>query len=202
MGIYLSLYALTDGTIERLHADPPLAWRVMDPEQPDREAEARAELLPRPGLFARLFGGAKVEPPEPPPPLELAPGEGDLGPAGDFEKSWEGLHYLLTGTTKEGTPPLNFLLGGGRELEVSSGDAPLLTYGSAETRQIADALRQLREEEIRARANPADLARLDVYPGGWNRPENVAYLLEDMRRLREVVSTVADRGFGLLVSVM
>jgi hypothetical protein len=201
MGIYLSLYALSDDTIERLHADPPLAWRVIDPELPEREAEARTQLQPRPTLFARLFGRAKVEQPEPRPPLELAPGEGDLGPLGDFEKSWEGLHYLLTGTTEEGTPPLNFLLAGGRELEVRAGENPLLTYSSAETRGIVEALLRLPEEEVRARADSADLTRLDIYPGGWDEPERVGYLLEDMRRLRESVSTVADRGFGLLVSV-
>jgi hypothetical protein len=38
MGIYLALYAVSDATIERLHADPPLAWRVMDPERPELEA--------------------------------------------------------------------------------------------------------------------------------------------------------------------
>ncbi len=113
MGMYLALYALSDATIERLHADPPLAWRVMDPERSEYEAKARADLQPRPGLVARLFKGAKAEPPPLPPPLELAPGEGDLGPEGDFEKSWGGLHYLLTGTAWEGEPPLNFLMGGG-----------------------------------------------------------------------------------------
>ena len=62
MGIYLAIYSVSDATIERLHADPPLAWRVMDPELPEREAKARAERQPRPGFFARLMG-AKAEPP-------------------------------------------------------------------------------------------------------------------------------------------
>lgn len=201
MGIYLAIYALSDATIERLHADPPLAWRVMDPELPEREAEARADRQPRPGLFARIFKGAKVEPPPPPPPLELAPGEGDLGPAGDFEKSWQGLHYLLTGTAWEGEPPLNFLMGGGRELELVDGEPPLLTHSSADTRRIADALVQLTDEQVRGRVDHAAMTRLEICPGAWDDPERVGLLLEDVRRLRETVSAVASRGLGLLVSI-
>ncbi len=197
MGIYLAIYALSDATIERLHADPPLAWRVMDPE---REAEARANRQPRPGLFARLFTGAKVEPPPPPPPLDLAPGEGDLGPDGDFEKSWQGLHYLLTGTASEGEPPLNFLMGGGRELEIEDGEMPLLTHSSGDVRRISEALTRLSDDEIRRRVNPAEMNGLEIYPGIWD-PENLKYLLEDVGRLRQTVSAVAGRGLGLLVSI-
>lgn len=200
MGIYLAIYAVSDATIERLHADPPLAWRVMDPEQPEREAEARADRQPRPGLLARLMG-AKAEPPPPPPPLELAPEEGDLGPDGDFEKSWHGMHYLLTGTDSEGEPPLNFLMGRGRELELEDGETPLLTHSSADTRRIADALTQLTDEELRSRVNLEEMNRLEIYPGRWDGPEHVEHILEDLRRLRATVSDVADGKLGLLVSI-
>ena len=198
--MYLAIYAVSDATIERLQADPPLAWRVMDPENPDLEAKARAELQPRPGFFARLMG-AKAEPPPAPPPLELAPGEGDLGPDGDFEKSWQGLHYVLTGTAWEGKPPLNFLMGGGLALEVWGNDNPLLAHGSADTRRIAEALAALSDEEARRRVNREEIVRLDIYPGIWDDDEGVEYLLDEVRRLRKTVSKVAGRGLGLLVSI-
>ena len=199
MGMYLAIYAVTDATIERLHADPPLAWRVMDPERPELEAKARAERQPRPGLFARVFKGAKAEPPPTPPPFELGSGEGDLGSDGDYEKSWHGLHYLLTGTSEEGEPPLNFLMGGGRELDLEDGETPLITHGSAETRRIADALARLSDDELRRRVDLAEMKELDIYPG-WSE-ESVKYLLEDARRLRGMVADVANRGLGLLVSI-
>jgi len=200
MGMYLAIYALSDATIDRLHADPPLAWRVMDPERPEVEAKARADRQARPGFLARLMG-AKPEPVPPPPSLDLAPGEGDLGRDGDFEKSWQGLHYLLTGTAWEGEPPLNFLMGGGRELELEDGESPLLTHSSADTRRIADALTQLSDEQVRRRLNPAEMKELDIYPGIPDEPEHLQYLLEDLRRLRKTVSAVASRGLGLLVSI-
>jgi hypothetical protein len=198
--MYLAIYAVSDATIERLHADPPLIWRVMDSESPEMEAKDRAELQPRPGFLARMMG-AKAEPPPAPPPLALAPGEGDLGPGGDFEKSWQALHYILTGTAWEGQPPLNFLMGGGRELEIPSHDNPLITHSSADTRRIAEALAALSDEEARRRVNREEMVRLDIYPGIWDDDEGVAYLLEEVRRLRETVSAIAGRGLGLLVSI-
>ena len=200
MGMYLSIYQLSDATLERLHADPPLAFRVIHPDQPDYEARVRLEQQPRPGRFARIFKGARVEPPPALPPFELPPGEGDLGRDGDYEKSWGGLHYLLTGTEWEGEPPLNFLMHG-QELEARDGESPLITHGSAETRRIAEALNGLSDEEARRRVNPSEMNRLDIYPGGWDDPENIEVLLEDLRRLRETVLRVAGRGLGLLVSI-
>ena len=79
MGMYLELAAVSDGTIERLHADPPLVWQIMTPDEPERVGAARAESRSRPGLLARLFGPGAAQPPESaPPPLELGPGEGNL----------------------------------------------------------------------------------------------------------------------------
>jgi hypothetical protein len=198
--MYLAIYAVSDATIERLHADPPLVWRVMDSESPEMEAKDRAELQPRPGFFARLMG-AKADPPPAPPPLELAPGEGDLGPDSDFEKSWQALHYVLTGTAWEGEPPLNFLMGGGRQLEIPSHDNPLVTHGSADTRRIAEALTALSDEEASRRVDREEMVRLDIYPGIWDDDEGVEYLLDEVRRLRTTVSTIAGRGLGLLVSI-
>jgi hypothetical protein len=200
MGLYLAIYALSDTTIQRLHADPPLTFRVMFPENPEYEAKARRDLQPRPGLFARLFTGARAEPEPAPPPFEVPAGEGGLDQDGDFEKSWGGLHYLLTGTASEGEPPLNFLMHGG-ELDYRDGDAPAITHGSAETRRIAEALTTLSDGEVRRRVSPEEMNRLDIYPGGWDDPEHVELLLEDFRRLRELVSSVAGRGLGLLVSI-
>src|SRR5829696_7547426 len=124
MGMYLQLFAVSDATIARLVADPPLAWQLVAPDEPERGAAARAEMQPRPGCLTRLFGRGGEQSQVVPAPLELGPGEGDLGPLGNFEKSWHGLHFLLTGTAWEGEPPLNFLLAGGREIDIGLGLSP------------------------------------------------------------------------------
>src|SRR5215207_2984929 len=107
MGMYLGLAAVSDRTIERLHADPPLVWQLVAPDDPEAIATARAEAQ-QPGLLARLFGRGAAPSAAPPPPLALEADEGDLGEAGDLEKAWHGIHFLLTGTAWEGDPPLSF----------------------------------------------------------------------------------------------
>ena len=204
MGMYLELAAVSDGTIERLHADPPLVWQIMTPDEPERVGAARAESRSRPGLLARLFGRGAAQPPEPaPPPLELGPGEGNLGALGDMEKMWHGVHYLLTGTAWEGKPPLNFLLAGGREVDIEAGQAPVRTHTSAETGAIATALSAVSDTELRDRYDPAEMMRLEIYPEIWDRrpDEGWDHLISSIASLRELLDMVVGRGHGLMVTI-
>lgn len=200
MGFYLSLAAVSDATIDRLVADPPLIMQIVLPDDPSAVASAR-ERPAGPGLFARLLGRKAPPLPPEPPPLVLQPGEGDLGPDGNFEKSWHGFHYLLTGTAWEGDPPLNFLLVGGRELDIEIGMAPPRAYSVAETRVIAGALARLDDAELRRRFSPAEMMRLEIYPEVWEDAEEVDRLLEDMTGLRTALEAVTRQGFGLLVMI-
>jgi hypothetical protein len=200
MGFYLSLAAVSDATIDRLVADPPLVMQIMLPDDPNAVASAR-ERPPAPGLFGRLLGRRAPPPPPEPPPLALQPGEGSLGPDGDFEKSWHGFHYLLTGTAWEGDLPLNFLLVGGRELDIEIGMAPPRAYSVAQLRVIADAIARLDDAELRRRYSPAEMMRLEIYPEVWEDPDEVDLLLEDMTRLRAAVERVTGQGLGLLVMI-
>ena len=200
MGFYLSLAAVSDATIDRLVADPPLVMQIVLPDDPNAVASAR-ERPPGPGLFGRLLGRKAPPSPPEPPPLALQPGEGDLGPDGNFEKSWHGFHYLLTGTAWEGDPPLNFLLVGGRELDIEIGMAPPRAYSVAETRVIADAIGQLDDAQLRGRYSPAEMMRLEIYPEVWEDPEEINRLIEDMTGLRAALERVTGQGFGLLVMI-
>jgi hypothetical protein len=201
MGNYLSLTAVSDATIERLLADPPLVWQILAPDDPNAVAAAR-DRPPAPGFFGRLMGRKAAPPPPEPPPLALQRGEGDLGRDGDLEKSWHGIHYLLTGTAWEGDPPLNFLLAGGRELDIETGMAPPRVHGAAESRIIAAALSRVDEAELRRRFAPEEMMRLEIYPEIWDRgPETLDHLLEDVVTLRRALERVVAQGHGLLVMI-
>jgi hypothetical protein len=204
MGMYVALASLSDATIARLHADPPLVWQIIAPDDP--EAIARARGAPkRPGLLARLFGRGAAEAPAPaaPAPVVLA---GDEGEILDLDKSWHGIHYLLTGTAWEGDPPLNFLVTGGREVgDDEVGQGPARTYTAAETREIAGALAAVGDPELRSRFAPDAMMRLEIYPEIWDRDpaedDTLGYLLEYLGLLRTAVATVVERGHGLLVTI-
>jgi len=204
MGMYVALASLSDATIARLHADPPLVWQVIAPDDP--EAIIRARGAPkRPGLLARLLGRGPAEAPAPAPPPSLALAE-DEGEILDLDKSWHGIHYLLTGTAWEGESPLNFLVTGGREVgDEEVGQGPARTYTAAETREVAGALAALSDAELRARFAPGDMMRLEIYPEIWDRDpaedDTLGYLMEYLGLLRTAVATVVERRHGLLVTI-
>ena len=205
MSMVVSLASVSDATIQRLLADPPLVWLVIAPDDPDAYDRARREAndRARPGLFGRLFGsrGHAEAPPTARPPLDLTDGEGDLG---DLDKSWHGIHYLLTGTADESGTPLEFLVAGGTFVgDEDIGYGPPRVFTSAETRAIAGLLATVTDDELRSRFAPDAMMRAEIYPEIWDRDptddDTLGYLMEYVAILREAMTTVTSRGHGLLV---
>ena len=205
MSMVVSLSSVRDETIERLLADPPLVWQVIAPDDPDAYEHARhqADERARPGLFSRLFGARTQAngPSSPTPALELTEGEGDLG---DLDKSWHGIHYLLTGSADESGTPLQFLVAGGTDVgDEDVGYGPPRAFTSAEARAIASALSGVSDDELRSRFAPEAMMRAEIYPEIWDRDpkddDTLGYLMEYVAILREAMATVTSRGHGLLV---
>ena len=202
MGMRLELIIVSDATIARLHADPPLVWALVNPDEPEAVAAARADAV-RPGFLARLFG-RRPAPVEGPTTLPLEPGE---GAATDLDKAWHGIHYLLTGTAWEGDPPLDALLRGGREMpDIDVGYGAPRTLTAAETLTFANALAALSDDELRRRFAPADMTQLEIYPEIWDRDpsedDTLGYLLEYALRLREHLADAVAQRRGLLIMLM
>lgn len=117
-----------------------------------------------------------------------------------LEKSWHGLHYVLTGTADEGSPPLNFLLAGGTPL--GDDDSERL-IAADQVQAIAAALQPIGEQEFAARFDPAALDEAGAYPGIWDEP--LEELLEEysgyFRELKPLVKRAADSNSCLLVTL-
>jgi hypothetical protein len=203
MSMILSLTELGDPNVARLLADPPLVWQVISPDDPERYEQARSEAS-RPFILKRLFSRSKApDAAATAPPLVLGDGEGE---SADLDKAWHGIHYLLTGSAWEGEPPLNLLVAGGREvghIDVGYGAARVLS--AAEVRAAAESLAALRDDDLRARFNPAEMMSKKIYPEIWDRsPEEddtLGYLLESVGTLREFLSAAVERGHGAVITV-
>ena len=203
MGMYFTMAPVSDATIARLHADPPLALQILAPFDPDAVAKARPR--PRsPGLLGRMLGRKPEPPPPPVEPLLLAAGEGEVM---TIEKAWGGAHYLLTETAWEGEPPLNFLVGGGKYLEADGPwNTPPRTFSPAETREIKAALDRVSDEELRRRYAPERMMELEIYPEIWDRtPDDgddpLSEVMEGIGAVRDAVADAVRRGYGLLISL-
>jgi hypothetical protein len=120
------------------------------------------------------------------------------------DKAWHGIHYLLTGTAWEGSPPLDFIAKGGREVgDVDVGYGPARAFSSADVRAIATALLPIARADLEKRFDPAAMMDLDVYPAIWDRPreqdDTLEYLLVYYDALKAFIAGAAERGEGLLV---
>lgn len=201
MGMCLELVTASDTTIERIHTDPPLAWALLAPDEPEAVATARAAAV-RPGLFARLLGRTPAAA-DGPTTLPLGSGEGR---AADLDKAWHGIHYLLTGTAWEGNPPLNALVSGGRDVPgVDAGYGPPRTLTAAETRAFAEELEALSDAQLRSRFAPAEMMELEIYPEIWDRDpaddDTCGYLLGYVGELRTFLAGAVASGLGLLIAL-
>jgi len=200
MSMCLGLATLSDANIDRVLRDPPLIWRVIAPDDPEPFETARAEQK-KPTLLSRLFGRRREMPAA--TDLELSATE---GAGSDLDKAWHGIHYLLTGTSWKGTPPLNLLVSGGRavgDIDVGYGPARVLT--AVDTRKACEALRALTDEDLRARFNPTDMLAKEIYPEIWDRsPEEddtLGYLIEHVQTLRRFLDQAVAQKLGLVVYV-
>ena len=204
MGMVVTLGSVSETTIQRLLADPPLVWQVLWPDDPEPyERARRAERERRqPGFFARLFGAkAPAESATPPPPLVLGEGEGEIT---YLDKSWHGIHYLLTGSGDEGKPPLDFLVAGGADIgDDAWGYGAPRAVTPAETRRIAAALATVTDDELRSRFDGEAMMQAKIYPDIWDRDpaddDTLGYLMDYVTTLREAVAATVSKSHGLLV---
>lgn len=130
-----------------------------------------------------------------------------FGPVADLDvdKAWHAIHFLLTGTSWEGEPPLNFVVSGGIELGEDLGYGPARGLTSDEVKSIAAALKAIPPESLRQRFDAAALTSAEIYPQIWDRPQEEddtqGYVSDYYDQLRTFVLDAAVEGEALLVAM-
>jgi hypothetical protein len=126
-------------------------------------------------------------------------GREELGLALDIDKAWHGVHFLLTGTAEEAPGPLGQVVLGGTEIgeDIGHGPARYLLPDAVDT--VATALEAASSDELRRRYDAAALEAAEIYPGGWNEPDKVDWVLEAFEDVRRFYRAAARRKSGVLV---
>lgn len=202
MGMVLALVSIDDQSLEKLHADPPLIWKVLatdDSEIYEAERKGSAE---RGSWFSRLFGKKKEVAPPSEDHVAIAKPVEEI----DLDKSWHAIHYLLTGTAWEGDPPLNFLVQGGKEIgDIDVGYGTARAFSSSEVRTILDAIEPITQQTLEGRFNGAAMMKLEIYPEIWDRDHAddpvLEYCTEYFESLKSFLGRTTERGLGMLVYI-
>lgn len=120
----------------------------------------------------------------------------------DLDKAWDGIAWLISEERRErpymlpdpSLPETQAIYGTDRQ-----GEGLLFRYSPAQVVRIAEALRPLREEDLRRRFAPAEMLAAEVYPRIWDEGEEVLdYLLTNYRKLRALYLDAAAAKDGVV----
>jgi len=128
------------------------------------------------------------------------PGQGFV----DLDKAWNALHYLLTGSARDGVGPLAFLLHGGTPVGDDLGLGPARVFEPLEVAAVADALADVSQVKLMPRFDLKKFERLDLYPGRWSEVNlrsdyDLGYYFGPLEQLKSVSRRAKHEGLGMLV---
>lgn len=197
MSMILALRATSQENIDAVLKKPALVWDLLKPDACHYATPSQ----PKRGFLKKLFGRVwRSDDSVPARRRTLAEGT-----AIDLDKSWQAVHFLLTGTAWEGGFPQAFLLHGGttlQEIEVGYGSPRILD--AKEVAEVQHALAMVSPEQLLARFDAAAMTEAEIYPEIWSRDsrdECVDYIQYYYVLLRQFVNDVHATGFGLVITV-
>ena len=123
----------------------------------------------------------------------------------DLDKTWHGLHFLLTGEAWDGEEPVCYLLAAGEQIgdeeEHDAGYGPARGLSVSQVKAFAKALTAISEQELRSRYNGQQMMALEIYPRGWEEePDEMReWLLASYDKLQHFVVQTAANNKGLLI---
>jgi hypothetical protein len=119
-----------------------------------------------------------------------------------IDKSWHGLHFLLTGRLEGGNPPLSLTLMGGKPIPDRHGlmgFGPALKLTPEEVREVSEALETLSSDELLRRYDQKEMQEHGVYAMGQSAEEDCDYLRFHYGKLAAFYSEARVAHNGMLV---
>jgi hypothetical protein len=122
-----------------------------------------------------------------------------------LEKSWHGLHFLLTRSAGEPREPLGFLLEGGEQIgafDPFNGPGTRL-FDAKATEELDDALAEISDDLLWQHFDASQMTAERIYPNIWDEPEADlrAEYIGYFRALKDFVHQARISKSGLEISV-
>jgi hypothetical protein len=129
------------------------------------------------------------------------PGQGFV----DLDKAWNALHYLLTGSARDGEGPLAFLLKSGTAVgDEDLGHGPARVFQPSEVAAISDALADMAQHKLMPRFDLKKFEKLELYPGRWSEVNvrsdyDLGYYFGPLEQLKSVTRRAKHESLGMIV---
>ncbi|WP_265528978.1 DUF1877 family protein [Sphingomicrobium marinum] len=121
----------------------------------------------------------------------------------DLDKSWHGLHFLLTGNAQATGEPLSMLLNDYRKAEPDNPQSPFFLPAEALT-AFHEAISALSDEEILDRLDTQAMLDADIYVASVFAQDAALardYLGENLGILRRVAQLAAEKQLGAVAQL-
>mgnify|MGYP003581422094 CR=1 FL=1 len=125
---------------------------------------------------------------------EGAEGDGDFL---DVDKSWHGIHFLLTGSAWEGDAPLKWVVLAPTEIGEDVGYGPARILKPPEVAEVSKALVPITVDQLRVRYDCEVMNKSEIYPQGWAH-DDADYILGNFEDLKKLYESAARRSMGII----
>lgn len=123
----------------------------------------------------------------------------------DLDKAWDGIRYLLTGSSLEESEAHPTLLSravmGGTKIGEDIGYGPMSYLTPEEVQEISCALSKISPEELSKKFDVALMNEKKIYPGPFDE-KDTEYVAGYYEVMRDYYKDAAKRKNGLLVALM
>ena len=120
----------------------------------------------------------------------------------DLDKSWHGIHFLLSGMDWEVRDVKTSAILGGTEHGDEFGYGPVRYLAVEQVQTIAKELQVVRMEQLQTEYDPARMSELEIYPDIWDDEIAKKYLLDYFAKLVQFYSNASNRKLAVLIAVI
>ncbi len=193
MGMVCLFHTVSDDTLDRILADPPLILRLLEPEDDELYLETIGAQKKK-GLFG-FSKKSKLKVPD----LNLnAEEQLEI----DLDKSWDGIHFCLTGADYDKETPLGFIRTGGRQVgNIDIGHGPARAFHSKDIKSLWDLIDSIDLRQLEENYDPDKMQQLGIYPEIWSEDHEAGfqYISEHYAQLKELLHQCTKDELGLVV---
>ncbi len=115
----------------------------------------------------------------------------------DVDKSWHGIHFLLTGTVREGEPPLAWVIFAPKEIGEDLGHGPARLLMPEQVAEVSKALAPITGDKLKKKCDWTLMNDSQIYPQGWRNGDQ-DYIAENFTQLRKFYESAGRRGMGVV----
>ena len=115
----------------------------------------------------------------------------------DVDKSWHAIHFLLTGSVKEGEPPLSWVVFAPTEIGADLGHGRARLLMPDQVLEVSKALTPIVADKLKKKCDWTVMNDSQIYPQGW-RSGDQDYIAENYTQLRKFYDSAARRHMGVV----